>query len=126
MPMRALPEENRLNAIAMLQHGRSTCEVPKLLGISRSTCSRIHEERVPHVELSRGGHPSSITPTKQRACVRAITIGGLNNVVDMRNALSEHFNVVVSINAARHALHDAGLESLKKQKKSLLTTNNMR
>ena len=33
LPMRALVEEKRLNAIAMLQHGHSTHEVSKLLGI---------------------------------------------------------------------------------------------
>jgi DNA-directed RNA polymerase specialized sigma subunit len=53
--MIALPEEKRFSAIAILQHGRSTCEVSKLLGISQSTCSRIRRECVPHVEPSRGG-----------------------------------------------------------------------
>jgi DNA-directed RNA polymerase specialized sigma subunit len=56
MPMRALPKK-RLNAIAMLQQGRSTQEVSKLLGISQSTCSRIHTKYVPHVESPRGGCP---------------------------------------------------------------------
>ena len=53
--MRALLEEKRFNATTMLQHGHSTCEVSKLLGISQSTCSRIRRERVPCVEPSRGG-----------------------------------------------------------------------
>ena len=83
--------------IAMLQHGRSTREVSKFLGIFESTCSRIHRECVPHVEPSRGG----------RACVRAITVGGLDNVVNVRNALNEHLNVVVSTNTMRCALHEA-------------------
>jgi hypothetical protein len=58
----SLPEEKRLNAIALLQHGHSTREVSKLLGISQSTCSRICRDCVPHVEPSRGGCPSNITP----------------------------------------------------------------
>ena len=41
-----------LNAIAMLQHGHSTCELSNLLGISQSTCFRICKECVPHVEPS--------------------------------------------------------------------------
>ena len=83
--MNALLEENRLNAIAMLQHGRSTCVVSKLLGISQSTCSRIRKTCVTHVEPSRGGRPRSITFAQRRVCVRAITIGGPNNVAVVRN-----------------------------------------
>ena len=89
--MSALPKEKRLNAIALLQHGRSTCEVSKLVSISQFTCSRICRECAPHVEEpSRGGCSRSITLTKQRACVRAITIDGLDSDVDVRTALSEH------------------------------------
>ena len=55
------PLEKRLNAIALLQYGRSTREVSKLLGISQSTCSRICRECVPYREPSRGGHPRNIT-----------------------------------------------------------------
>ena len=79
--------------------------------MSQSTCSRIHRSCVPQVEPSRGGHPRSITPAQQQACVRAITFGGLNNDVDMRNALSEHLNVVVSTNIVRCALHEECLGS---------------
>ena len=62
LPMRALLEETRFNAIALLQHGHSTCKVSKLVGISQSTCSRIHKECVPHEERTlKGGHPKSIT-----------------------------------------------------------------
>ena len=88
--MGAFHEEKRLNAIALLHHGRSTREVSKFLGISQSTRFRIHRECVPHMEPSRGGCPRSITFAQCQACVRAITFGGLYNVLDMRNALSEH------------------------------------
>ena len=74
----------------MIHHGHITLEVSKLLGISQSTCYRTCRECVSHVEPSRGGHPKSTTRAQQRACARAITVGGLDNVVDMKNALSEH------------------------------------
>ena len=94
LSMRALREEKRLNAIALLQHGHSTREMSKLLGISQSTCSRICKVRVSHVEPSRGGHPRSITLAQRRACVKAITIGGLDTNVDMRNVLTKgHFTL---------------------------------
>jgi transposase len=89
--MRALLEEKRLNVISLLQHGHSTREVSKLLGISQSTCFKIRRECVSHVESSRGGCPRNITHAQQQMCVRAITISGLDNVVDVRNALSKHF-----------------------------------
>ena len=113
--MRVLQEEKRLNIVALLQRRRSKREVSKLLGVWQSKCYMIWRERVPCVELSRKGHPRSITHAQWRACVRTITIGGLNNVVDVRNALSEHLNVVASTNTMRCALHEVGLGSLQKE-----------
>ena len=86
----------------------------QLLGISQSTSFRVCRECVPHVEPQRVGRPRSITPTQQQACVKAIIDDGLDNVVDVRNALSEHLNVVVNINIVRRALHKEGLGSLEK------------
>ena len=57
--------------------------------------------------------------------MKAITIRGLDNDVDARNALSEHLNTVVSTNIVRRALHEVGLGSLVKQRKSLLTAKNV-
>ena len=58
-------------------------------------------------------------------CVRAVRVGGLHDVVDKRIALSEHLNVAVITNIVGCALHEAGFGSLKKQKKLVLTTNNV-
>ena len=57
--------------------------------------------------------------TQQRTCVRAITVGGLHNIVKVRNILSEHLNVVVRTNMARCALHEVGLGSLEKIEKDV-------
>ena len=57
--------------------------------------------------------PKKHHPLQRRACVRAITVDGLHNVVDVRNALSEQVNVIVSI--MRHELYEAGIGSLEKQ-----------
>ena len=77
------------------------------------------------MEPSRGGHPRSITPAQQRACVKTIIVGGLDYDVDMRNALTKHLNVAVSINTMKHALHGVGLGSLEKLKHILLTAKNV-
>ena len=61
---------------------------------------------VPHVEHSIRRRPRNITHAQQRARVKAIIISGLNNVVDVRNALQEHLNMVVSTNTKRHALDE--------------------
>ncbi len=57
----SIPKGEGVEAIVMLQHGRSTCEVSKLLGISQSTHSRIYRECVPYAEPAKGGRPRSIT-----------------------------------------------------------------
>jgi len=53
-----------------------------------------------------------------------ITIDGLNNVVDVRNALSEHLQVVMSTNTVRRALHEACLGS-SKNRTPLFTAKNV-
>ena len=78
----------------------------------------ICRECAPHVESSSEGHPRSITHAQRQACVKAIIVVGLENVVDMRNILSEHLNVVVSTNIVSYALQEVGLGSLQKQKES--------
>ena len=77
------------------------------------------------MEPSSGGHPRNTTPAQQRECVGAMSIGGLDNIVDVRHALSEHFNVLMTTNTMRHALHKACLGSLEKQKRSLLMAKNV-
>ena len=114
LPMRALLEEKRLNAIALLNHGCSTREVSKLLGMSQCTCFRICKECVPHVGPSRRGHPRTITLAQRRVCMRAIKIGGLNNVVGVRDVSSEHLNVVASTKTMRCVLHEVDIRSLQK------------
>lgn len=99
--MRELPNEKRLNDVALLQHRRSIYEVSKFLDISQSTCFRIYREYISYVEPSRGGCLGSITLTQRQVCIRAIIIDRLNNVLDMMNALSEHLNVVVSTNKVK-------------------------
>ena len=74
---------------------------------------------------SRGGRPRSIAFAQRRACVRAITVGGLDNVVDVSLGVST-LNVVVSTNTMRRALDEASLGSLEKHKKPLLTAKNVR
>ena len=66
---------------------------------------------VPHVEPSRGGRSKNIMLAQRHECVRAIRVSGLDNLVDMRNALSEQLNVIVSTNTVRCALHEACLGS---------------
>ena len=62
------------------------------------------------MELARGGCPRNIALDEGRGCVRTIILGGLDNVVEVRNALIEH--LVVSANTIRIALHEVGLGSL--------------
>jgi predicted transcriptional regulator len=103
-----------LNDLDMLEHGHSTHEVSNLLGISQSTCSRICREYVPHVEPFQGRCLRSINLVQQRACVRAITVGGLDNDVDMRSPFNEYLNMVVSTNVVKRAFHKANPRLVEK------------
>ena len=66
------------------------------------------------MEPPRGGCPRSITHAQHQTYVKTITFGGLDNVIDMRNALGENLNVVASTNILRCALHEVGFGSLEK------------
>ena len=123
--MRALSREKKLSALTLLQHGRSTCEVSKSLGISQSTCFRILQGCALHVKCLREGHPRSFISVQRQACIRTITLDGLDIVVDVKNALTKQLNMVVCTNTVWRTLHEAGLESLEKQKKSPLTAKKM-
>ena len=112
--MRASPEKERFHAITLLYPGYTICEV-----LNYWASLNLHAigfvESVLHVELARGGRPRNIALVEGGVWVRAITVGGLDNVVAVRNALNEHLNVVVSTNTVGIALHEVGLWSLEKQ-----------
>ena len=120
--MSALPEEERLNAITVLQHGRAHVKC-QICWVSLN----LHTRGIIDIvflmwSLSTGGRLRNINPTQQWMCVKTIVVGGLDNVVDARIALSEHLNVVVSTNTVKCALHEASFGSSKKLKKLLLLT----
>jgi hypothetical protein len=75
--------------------------------------------------LQEEGAQEASPRAQQQTCVRAITVGGLDNVIDVRNALSEHLNVIVSTNIVKCALHEACFGSLEKLKKPLLMGKNV-
>jgi hypothetical protein len=114
--MRALPEEERLNVIAVLQHGHVKCQNCWVY-LNLHAIGIIDNVLFLVWSFSKGGHLRNNTLAQQRICVKAIVVGGLDNVVDARTALSEHLNVVVSTNAVRCARHEASFGSSKKLKK---------
>ena len=117
--MRALPEEKRMNAIAYCSMSIAHVKCWNCWVTLNLHALRFVWECVPHVEHSIGGRPRNITHAQRQAHVRAITIGGLNNIGDVRNALREHQHIEACTSWA-------SIGSLKKQKKSLLTVENVR
>lgn len=119
--MAPLPQEKRLNATALLQLG--CCWV--LLGTSECKYSRIWRY-VSHLELGRRERRRSPTRDKRRACMRAITVHGIVDDVEVSIALKEYLIVMVNTNAMRCALQESRLKSFEKKKKPLHIAKNER
>ena len=64
-------------------------------------------------------------PCSTMSIFKSHHIGGLDNVVDMEKASNEQLNVITSTNTVSRALREAGLGSLEKEKKPLLTAKNV-
>lgn len=107
-----------------LRRGESTRNVARELQVSQSWVAKFrkqHLSELSDVNQSFGGRPKMYSAVDRRACVRAITVGGLETAHKVGNYLREELHVGMSDSTVRRVLRKAGLKCKVKQKKPKLT-----
>ena len=96
------------------------------MGVSTSTVKnlkRLHSTSMPKIKR---GPKKKLTDADKRFCVRAVTAGGMSTAVTVRNKLEEELGIAVHAQTVRNALKEAGLGSIEKLAKPMLSAKNIR
>ena len=124
--MRPTPGHKRKRAIELLKQSISVRKVSKRCGLSATTVQRIRAAYVATPNLNRGGRPAKLSAADKRFCIRAITSGGLDTSVAVKQKLQTELDIVVSAQTVRNTLRQAGLASHTKLSKPHLSAKNVR
>lgn len=119
--MRPIPEDTINNIKSLLLEGLSTREVAVRLGVSQPTIARIKKKHLPELQVPKKGRKEKLSAQDKRYCVRAITSGGLDTAVSVAKSLKKDIKVNVSRQTVARALHAAGMKSMEKEKKPMLS-----
>jgi transposase len=109
-----------------LSRGKTIREVAELVRISKSTVQRIKADLNLDIPTNKGGRIPKLSTRYKAFCVRSVVKDGKQNATEVKNALKESQEVVVSSETVRRALKGAGLMSFVKPKKPLLKKNNVK
>ena len=122
--MRAISREKRNQIVKHLKDGLSIREASKITGVPRSTVSDIKKTDGIVILSKKGGRPPILSPQDKRFCVHQITRGGLDDSVQVTNTIESNLGVTCSSLTVRRALKEAGLASIEKPKKPLISKMN--
>ena len=100
---RRLSEEEINRGIGMLEAGLSQKEVARVLGVSQSVVSRMHQHA--------GGRERSTTRAQDRFIALQARRHQFNNAATLRSELQNATGVRLSTQTIRNRLHEAGLRS---------------
>jgi transposase len=119
-----LSKRNRV--ISQLQNGSTTREVAQNVGVSLGYVSKVRKEVCSQISKSKGGRPRVLSEVDERYCVRKATKDRLDNAVKVAKTLEIDHGIKVSPDTVRRAFKIAGLGSLEKKKKPMLSQKNVR
>jgi transposase len=122
--MRPLSKQIRLDVVSQLQLGKSIRKVADRLGISKSSVQKIRATMLPDLPKSSGGRPAKLSVQAKRHCVKKVTSGKLSTAVAVAKTFKRDLGCDVSVSTIKRVLYEAGLGSIKKQKKPKLSPKN--
>lgn len=124
--MKRLAEEKRNNIKILLQNGKSTREVAKIIGVSQSTVSTIRQECFPMLKKSKGGAPSKLSEHSKNYCVRLITTDKTSTAEETAKSIQKIVGTNISRQTVARALRYKGLKSGEKKRKPFLSVKHSR
>jgi transposase len=124
--MKHISADNRNNIISLLKDGNSGRKIESITGISRSTINRLAVKEFPNCIVKKPGRLSKLTKRDKLYCIRQLTTGGLETAMQVRKALEKDVGVSVCTETIRRGLHEMGLRSFVKPKKSYLSPKNIK
>ncbi|KAG1167521.1 hypothetical protein G6F70_009398 [Rhizopus microsporus] len=107
--MRAISKSAEDDILSLLSTNLSSRKISKRTGVSRTFIDRLRNERLPGLEVSKGGRPPALSNADKRLCVRKVMVEGVESAVNVAKQLKSELNIDVNPQTVRNALVEAGI-----------------
>ncbi|KAG1181460.1 hypothetical protein G6F35_015898 [Rhizopus arrhizus] len=124
--MKQVSQDTVVQAISLLQQGKSIREVERVTGLSKSAVGRLQKTHCFGLGKPKGGRPKLLSAADERYCVRQVTKTRISSAIKVAKELEKDTGRKVSADTVCRALHKAGLGAIEKPKKPLLSAKNIR
>src|SRR6478735_1528816 len=124
--MKLVSRDTVVQAISLLQQGKSIREVERVTGLSKSAVGRLQKPHFFGLGKPKGGRPKLLSAADEGYCVRQVTKNRISSATKVAKELEKDTGRKVSVDTVCRALHKAGLSAIEKPKKPLLSAKNIR
>lgn len=124
--MRPITKNNIDKIKKHLADGVSNRKTAQRVHVSLGTVNKICRQMYPDGRIVKNGRPRKLSARDKAFCVRKLTIGGMENAVQIQKCLKNELNKDVTPRTVRNALKEAGMESVVKPKKPYLSAKNIK
>jgi transposase len=122
---KAISTEKRNEIICHLNLGMSLRKTASICNVGKSTVSNIKKGKGIDTQNIIRGKPAKLSPQNKRFCIRCITSGKVKSAREVQKVLLNDLGVIVSHNTVCNTLKEAGLGSIEKPTKPLLSKKNI-
>ncbi|KAI0997807.1 hypothetical protein K3495_g10382 [Podosphaera aphanis] len=118
--MTKLSSEQVNSITTLLNNGKSTREVAKILGCGKSTVANYRKVTATEAPDPKVGRPQKLTSRDKRAIARSMVNGGVKTAVEMARLINTERKDKISPVTVRRALKE-GLKAFRKKKRPFLS-----
>ena len=122
---KAISTDKHNQIIYYLNLGKSLREVASICNVGKSTVSEIKKGKGTTIQSVIKGRPAKLSPQNKQICVHHITSGKIKSAKEVQKVLLDDLGVTVCHNTVCNTLREAGLGSIEKPTKSLLSKKNI-
>ncbi|KAG1022758.1 hypothetical protein G6F25_013142 [Rhizopus arrhizus] len=124
--MKQVSQDTVVQAISLLQQGKSVREVERVTCLSKSAVGRLRKTHCFGLGEPKGGRPKLLSAADERYCVRQVTKNRISSATKVTKELEKDTGRKVSVDTVCRTLRKAGLGAIEKPKKPLLSAKNIR
>ncbi|KAI0999947.1 hypothetical protein K3495_g8249 [Podosphaera aphanis] len=119
--MTKLSSEQVTSITTLLNNGKPTREVAKIVGCGKSIVANYRKLTATEALDPKVGRPQKLTSRDKRAIARLTVNGGVKTAVEMARLINTEREDKISPVTIRRALKEEGLKAFKKKKRPFLS-----
>ena len=119
--MKPLSAADCNHILSLIDSGHSAHQISSIVGLHHSTISRLQNRYCPYLQKASGGCPPKLSEADTHYALHLITSGKAENAVQITQTIQDITNQSLSAQTTCHYLKKAGMKSVVKTARPLLT-----